>query len=112
MLIIALYLLIEKEIPKNNTFKYVLGILGFSFAIFVLLIPILVLGEIAYSIIVDTLCASVSWLEWFKAIVDKFSFNAEVHTSFMKNSITLNMSLGGFLALYIGIPKIRERPKV
>jgi hypothetical protein len=112
MLIISIYLLTEKEFPKQNTIRYVLGVFGFSFLIFILLIPILVIGEIAYIILIDKLCDAVAWLKWLKDVLGLFSFKAEVQTSFMKNPIKLDMSLGGFLALYIGIPRVRRKLKV
>jgi hypothetical protein len=110
--IVATYLLIIKEIPKEQTFKHILGILGFSFLIFILLVPILVAGEIAYLILIKKLCKSVSWLEWITDILDLFSFKAMIQASFIKNPMTLDMSLGGFLALYIGIPIIRRKMKI
>lgn len=112
MLIISIYLLAEKEIPKQNTVRYILGVFGFSFLIFILLIPILVIGEISYHILINELCGRVSWLNWLKDVLGMFNFTAKVQTSFMKNPIKLDMSLGGFLALYIGIPRVRKKLNV
>jgi hypothetical protein len=109
LLIIAIYLLTEKQIPKNQTVKYILSVFGFSFLIFILLIPILVIGEILYYILIDKVCKSVSWLNWLKDIADMFTFKAQVQASFIKNPLVIDISLGGFIALYIGIPKIRAK---
>ena len=109
--IVTTYLLTIKEIPKEQTFKYILGAFGLSFLLFILLVPILVAGEIAYLILIEKLCRSVSWLAWISDILDLFSFKAQIQASFIKNPATLDMSIGGFLALYIGIPIIRKKLK-
>lgn len=110
--IVATYLLTIKEIPREQTLKYILGIFGLSFLLFILLVPILIAGEIAYLVLIDKFCNSVSWLSWIKDILDLFSFKAQIQASFIYNPITLDMSIGGFLALYIGIPIIRKRIKI
>jgi hypothetical protein len=108
----ATYLLTIKDIPRKQSYRYILGMLGFSFLLFILLIPILVIGEIAYLVVVEKFCNSVSWLAWVKDILDLFSFKAKIQASFIDSPITLDMSLGGFLALYVGIPIIRRKMKI
>ncbi|MGB8192565.1 MAG: hypothetical protein WCF67_11635 [Chitinophagaceae bacterium] len=110
--VIIIFILLEKKIPRKQTFRYILGVIGVSFAIFFLLIPILVAGEVAYIVLIDKFCTWVSWLTWIKDVTDLFTFEADIQTSVIKNPITVDMSLGGFLALYIGIPRIRKKLNV
>ena len=60
--VIAIFILMEKKIPKRQTLKYILVVIGAAFLIFLLLIPILILGEIAYAVFIDKFCTWVSWL--------------------------------------------------
>ena len=110
--LIIIQMITTNDIERTQPLKSILGIIGFTFLIFVLLIPILVIGEIIYKILIEQLCGSVSWLNWFKEVLDLFTFKANIQASFIKNPITIDMSLGGFLALYIGIPIIRKKIKI
>lgn len=110
--VIALFLLFQKQMPKTEIIKHIFGIIGAAVIIFFFLIPILVAGEVLYIIFFDKFCASFSWLHWAKDVADLFTFKAKIQPSFIKNPITVDMSLGGVIALYIGIPKIRQRFKI